>query len=539
VPGALFFSFLIATIYRMIKNKLEILKQKPYIMGLLITGFILIIYLPTLNTYLMSDDFEVLNESYSAWQNPSQLFRPINNFFRPLVKFTYLLNYTLFGTRALSYNVCNILLHLVNVFLLYYLVFSITRRITPAGLIALLYGTSPLYSQVPLWSAGRTDSLALMFMLAALILLYNSRGEKQIPRHILVLVFTLCAAASKETWLILPFLAFGLVWLVKPAPLKTALKSTAGIFVLMIVYVGYFIILPKLFGASAFPAYARSDLGMAIKKFVYMTLKYLGLEQFFKGGTWEVVLITAVLAALAVLAYWLIRRKNMLALYGLIWMTLTIAISLPIYHTPSRFHYLPQVGSWIMIIAWLEKDIKDFIKKFKIKPVLALVVTGTIILFITAHQVIMLQVEIKDFYKRGYTHKILVEMYLKVKDQLPHDRPLVFIDLGQRRAVDELARSIGGYQKLLYVRKKAIWQIIFFAPLANFAGRPFSTLLEPIPATGLERVFQQDFTVLVFTDMGFFISDDYKQKILDFYRQHPQLPYKVQAFRFVPTTEAR
>jgi hypothetical protein len=191
-----------------------------------------------------------------------------------------------------------------------------------------------------------------------------------------------------------------------------------------------------------------------------------------------------------------------------------------------------------MIIAWLEKDIKDFIKKLKIKPALALVVTGVIILFITYHQVIMLQREIKDYYKRGSTHKILVDMYLKIKDQLPHDRPIVFIDLGQRRAVDELARSIDGYRKVLFVRKHAIWQQVFLAPLANFAGHPFSTLMKPIPTTELEMVLQQDFTALVFTDIGFFISDVHKQKIRDFYRQHLQLPYKVQALRFVPAKEA-
>ena len=520
----------------MINNKLEIFKQKPYIIGLLITGFILIIYLPTLNTYLMSDDFEWLNESYSGWQNLSQLFQPINKFFRPLVKFTYLLNYTLFNTQAPLYNACTVLIHLVNVFLLYYLVSSITRRITPASLIALLYGSSPMYSEVTLWSAGRPDSLLLMFMLPVLILLYNSEEKKTILRHIMVLVFTLCAAASKETWILLPFLAFGLLWLVKQTPLKTALKFTSGLFVLMIAYVGYFIILPKLSGAAVFTSYASFNMGIAIKKFGYMIFKYAGLGKFSKGAFWE---IASIVFLLAVLTFWLVRRKNMLALYGLIWMLMTIAISLPIYYTPSRYHYLPLVGFWIMIIAWLEKDIKDFIKKFKIKPALALVATGIVVLYITAHQVIMLQWEIKDYYKRGFTHKILVDMYLKVKDQLPHDRPIVFIDLGQRRAVDELARSIDGYRKLLFVRKQAIWQQVFLAPLANFAGHPFSTLMKPIPTTELETVLQQYFTALVFTDIGFFISDVHKQKIRDFYRQHHQLPYKVQALRFVPAKEGK
>jgi hypothetical protein len=519
----------------MIKNKLEILRQKPYIIGLLFIIFILIIYLPTMNTYLMSDDFEWLEESYSGWQDPSQFFQPINNFFRPLVKFTYLLNYTLFKTRAPFYNACTVLIHLANVFLLYFLVFKITRRITPASLIALFYGSSPVYCQVTLWTAGRPDSILLIFMLTILILLYNPGEKKQILKHIMILVFTFCAAASKETWILLPFLAVGLLWLVKQTPLKTTLKSTAGLFVLMIAYVGYFIIIPKLSGAASFTSYAKFDIGTAVKKFANI-FRYIGLEKFSKGTFWQIALIAVILAALT---YWLIRRKNRLALYGLLWMLMTIAISLPIYYTPSRYHYLPLVGFWIMIIAWLEKDIKDIIKKFKIKPVLVLLVIGFLILFYLAHQVIMLQWEIKDFYKRGATHKILVDMYLKVKDQVPHDRPIVFIDLGQRRAVDELARTIDGYPKVLFVRKRAIWQQVFLAPLANFGGDPFSTRMKSIPGTELDTVFQKDFTALVFTDRGFFISDIHKQKVREFYRQHLQLPFKVQALRFVPVKKTK
>jgi hypothetical protein len=530
--GRLFFFLQIATIYKMIKNKLEIFKQKPYIMGLLITLFIFIIYLPTLNTYLMSDDFEWLNQSYSGWQDPSQLFEPINNFFRPFVKFTYLLNYTFFKTNVLFYNICTVLIHLVNVFLLYYLVFNITRRITPASLIALLYGSSAMYSEVTLWAAGRPESLVLTFMLAALILVYKLKEKKQILRHLCILVFTLLAAASKETWLLLPFLAFGLVWLVKQNSLKTTLKYTSGLFILMIAYVGYFIILPKLSGATAFTSYAKFDMGAAIKKFGFTIFKYIGLAKFSKGAFWEIALIAAALAALT---YWLVRRKNMLALYGLIWMLMTISISLPILFPPTRYNYIPLVGFWIMIIAWLEKDIKDFIKKYKIKPVLALGIISILILFYTAHQAIMLQWEIKDYYRRGSTHKILVDMYLKVKDQLPHDRPVVFIDLGQRRAVDELAGSIKGYMKVLFVRNPAIWQQVYLAPLANFAGNPFSTLMKPIPGTEPDAVLQKDFTALVFTDIGFYISDTHKQKVRDFYRQNLQLPYKVQALRFEPT----
>jgi hypothetical protein len=518
----------------MIKNIPATLRQKPYIGGLLLLFFILVIYLPTMNTYLMSDDFEWLSESYGGWQNPAELLKPINNFFRPMVKFTYLLNYTLFKTDAFFYNLCTVLLHLVNVFLLYYLIFNVTRRQTPALLIALLFGSSALYSEVTLWSAGRPDSLLLIFMLASLLTFHYLAEKNRCSLHALIILFALCAAASKESWILLPFLAILFLWLTKQTPLKKALGLTFSLLVLWVIYLGYFILLPKLTGASAFTSYGKLGIAGSLRKSGFLLCKYVGLGKAFTGAPWQLAATAVVLVALA---YWLIRRKNRLALWGLAWMLLTIAISLPIYYAPSRYNYLPLVGFWIMIVAWLEHDLKELLQKYKIKPALPLLLIGTPILFYLAHQTIMLQWEIKDYHKRGASHKALVDMLLPVKDQLPHNQPIVFIDLGQRRAVDELVRSVQGYRKLLFVRPQAIWQQVFLAPLVNFIGNPFSELLTPIPNRELDKIFQRDFTALVFIDSGFFISQEYKQKIRDFYEKNRQLPNKVEALRFVPVKE--
>jgi hypothetical protein len=190
-----------------------------------------------------------------------------------------------------------------------------------------------------------------------------------------------------------------------------------------------------------------------------------------------------------------------------------------------------------MIVAWGEKDLNALFKKFPIKPGLALLLVGTPVLFYLAHQVIMLQWEIKDYHQRGASHKVLVDLLRRVYHQLPHDQPLVFIDLGRRRAVDELVRSVQGYRKLLFVRQRAIWQQVFLAPLVNFIGNPFSERLTPLPDRELDTVFQHDFTALVFIDNGFFISPQYKAKVRDYYQKHHQLPYKVQVLRFLPVKE--
>ncbi|MCP4154039.1 MAG: hypothetical protein GY757_40305, partial [bacterium] len=91
----------------------------PVLTGLGILLVLLAIYLPALDIYLLRDDFEWLNSSYGALHDPSVLFQRINNFFRPMVKLSYLFNYLLVNTKGPLYSLTTIIIHLVNVLLLY------------------------------------------------------------------------------------------------------------------------------------------------------------------------------------------------------------------------------------------------------------------------------------------------------------------------------------------------------------------------------------------------------------------------------------
>jgi hypothetical protein len=514
-------------------------ENKPYITALLIILFILIIYLPALDVYLMRDDFEWLEESYRAWQYPSILLQPINNFFRPLVKLSYLLDYTLFKTHVPYYNLTTIFIHLVNVFLLYLFIRRTTKRRYLAGLIALTFGTSPMYSEVTLWAAGRPDSILLMFILGVLLRFASSEEKKRSgPLQLgITLLLTICALASKESWVLLPFFALSFLWIMKEVPFMTAVKKTSGLFVLLILYLGYFIGLPILSGTSAPTSYAGLNIIEGVEKFEHLILKYIGMDDILTVGTRHIVPLIIIVLILAALAYRFFRTGNRVALWGLIWMLMSIAISLFIRYAPSRYNYFPLMGFWIMIAAFLDFEINRLMEKLKIRKQPILLVTGIVLFLLVSYHVIMLQWEIKDYRDQGEPHRMVIEMYNDVKDRLPRNMPIVFVDASTRKAVLESAQSVRGYRKLLFVRERAIWQMVFICPLANFAGNPFTELMEPIPTDQLDGVFQGDFTVLVFTDTAFYIKNDEKPRLREFFQEHKKLPYKVEAVRFVKAGE--
>ena len=481
--------------------------------------------------YLMGDDFEFLNESYGIRTNPAVMFHKINHFFRPLIKLSFFLEYTFFKTQVPFYNLTNILIHLLNVFLLYILVFRLTGKNHIAFLTTLTYGTSPIYSEAILWCSARTDSVPLVFMLGVILLYDKNAKKKSTARYLAIILLTLGALGSKETWMLLPFLVLSYLLIVKHKSLKTALQETFPLFLLLLFYIVCFIGLPLLSGSASTPtAYANAGTAAAVKKFAFLIFQYMGLNDFFTGATWQYIPVFLLLTGLA---YRFVRTKNRLALWGLTWMLLTISISLPIAFAPARYNYIPLTGFWVMIIAFLSREIEMLMQRFRLHRRTVFLASGILMILCLTLQVTWLQREIADYRLRGLPHKRIVGMYQRIQDKLPRDRPIIFQNLSTRRAEHELIGKLKGYEKVLFVRKRAIWGLVFLSPLTNFTGEPFRQILKPIHGEELEPLFLMDFTVLVFSDEGFFISDAGKSRLREYFHTYGKLPYKAEALHFV------
>jgi hypothetical protein len=508
--------------------------QKYALWGAGVLLLVFLLYVPALGNYLQGDDFEWLNSVYRAGQHPGLFFEKINNFQRPLVKFTYWLNYSLFGTRVLYYNLFTVLLHLANLWLFLLLLLRLSGRARPAAVVILAYGASALYSEVTLWAAGRPDSLLMLFVLGALLLLAGPPGPAPrwgIARQALLLLLAVGAAAAKESWVILPFLALAMLWLAAGLPFNKALARTLPLFGLLGLYLACFIGWPLLQGRAAFTAYGRSDWHGMLDKAVLLIYKYFGLGERYQGAWWQPALLFVLLASGL---FFLIRRRNRMALFGLVWLGLGIGVSLPIYYAPARYNYIPLMGFWLMIVFAAAAELRAFLRRRPEQRLIAAVILGLPLLFYLAQQAIMLHWEIGDYRLRGRLHEQVADMYDRVKGAVPRDRPLLFIDLGKRQAVQETAAAVRGYNKLLFVRKRAIWEQVFLAPLANFLGNPRSVFLGEAGRDELPALLRGEMTTLFFTDDGFSIwrGTDQQKKVLEYFSRAGELPYKVQVLRF-------
>jgi protein O-mannosyl-transferase len=149
-----------------------------------------------------------------------------SNFYRPLQRLTYTLEYWRFAFRPGPYHFTNILLH--SAAAIAFFVFALTllkfygiverRSAIIAAVASLAWALHPVHSGVVDYVAGRADSLAALFGFAGLYCLVRALSlERDVPWKFYVLssVALLASALSKESGLVFAGLAIILILLTK------------------------------------------------------------------------------------------------------------------------------------------------------------------------------------------------------------------------------------------------------------------------------------------------------------------------------------
>ena len=199
----------------------------------------LLSYSNILNAYFLSDDFtqigRVLAGDFSVTWGESH-----GGFFRPLFILSYVLDVFLWERNQFGFHLTNLVLHVLNSFLVYLIADELTKSqqrnfSLAAGFIFLLH---PSHTEAVSWISGRADLLATFFCLLALLpYLSHLRTKRVLPLALSLLSFWF-ALLSKESAVCLPLLILVLTFALNKtsdfrATLARSLKYT-------LVFVGVF-----------------------------------------------------------------------------------------------------------------------------------------------------------------------------------------------------------------------------------------------------------------------------------------------------------
>ncbi|MEW6468142.1 MAG: tetratricopeptide repeat protein [Bacteroidota bacterium] len=171
----------------------------------------LIAFSPALkNGWVKWDDTKYIQENpavqgLSALHIRSVFTQPFQGNYIPLTFFSFALERAIFGEKPRVFITTNILLHLLNVFLAFLLVYRLMSDRFIALVSALLFGLHPIHVESVAWIAERKDVLYAFFFFLSLICYLNYRRGGRIKWYLLSIACMLLSVMSKSMAVMLPF----------------------------------------------------------------------------------------------------------------------------------------------------------------------------------------------------------------------------------------------------------------------------------------------------------------------------------------------
>jgi len=292
---------------------------------------------------------------------PDLLLSPdvVKPYYRPLNRATYLLDYWLFGMNPLPFHAVNIVIHLLNVFLLYLVCCKVATDRVSAFIAALIFAVHPINTESVNFISARNNLLSLFFSLGAFLLFLRGRGRGggwSLLPAILFFFGLLC----KETTLIVFIIIALCTFSPRSSSFTTGLREKVSTLLPYLVSLGIYLLMrwSALGSITGTGSLVERLIGRITLNY-YILPHYLGLFIFpFDLTIFHVVPEAGLFASpwfflawvIIILTIGLVIRLNKKAvIFGLFWFGLNylaIANIVPIPSWPmaERYMYIPVAG---------------------------------------------------------------------------------------------------------------------------------------------------------------------------------------------------
>ena len=170
-----------------------------------------VVYLNALHNPFVYDDYHTVVANTSIQRVANIRAIVLHDVTRPIVNLSYAIDHALWGATPLGFHVTNVLLHMLNVVLLY----RLARRLAEsrhadllACATAMLFAVHPMMTEAVGYISGRSEVLCATWFLVGLLCGRRwMRGDCAIWA-MLTVVFWVAALATKETAAMFPFVLF-------------------------------------------------------------------------------------------------------------------------------------------------------------------------------------------------------------------------------------------------------------------------------------------------------------------------------------------
>jgi Flp pilus assembly protein TadD len=174
--------------------------------------------------------FRTIYNDFTFWDDPQQVrenteiraltFENIKimfsryyvNMYQPLTTLSFAVEYRFFGLNSSVFHATNLVLHLVNVALVFFLVMKLSKRKEIALIAACLFGIHPMHVESVAWITERKDVLYALFYFSALIFYLRSIDEGKRKYFWFAFLFFILSCFTKSAAVTLPLVVVLIDW---------------------------------------------------------------------------------------------------------------------------------------------------------------------------------------------------------------------------------------------------------------------------------------------------------------------------------------
>lgn len=348
---------------------LAFVNRHPYIaVFAFLAGISIILYLPALTAYFISDDFSQVSFLYFNiadllhGQRWDQWFLGVLDgylYFRPATYALTLVDFLAWNRNPFGYHLTNFILHVSSSFLVFLIALQWTRRRSTAIAAATLFAVLPSHAGAVSWIAAITDVLCGFLYLMSTLFFVLYRRKEEVPLYVYSLGAFVLALAAKEVAILLPagILLYDVLFnFSKPFRIWDWVKRHAPFWIILGIYLTF-----RFMGPGAFGYRGTQLSSQYIWNWINGTLVQM-VDPLPSGmsaeGQWIILGILLVILFL--------YRSRPVVMLGLAWIPLTYLPTInSITGTSDRSFYIPSLGVCVVlasILMWPIEKPREWLK---------------------------------------------------------------------------------------------------------------------------------------------------------------------------------
>jgi len=349
-------------------------KHTPIVISLLLVLAICAVYWPVAGyEFLNYDDDIYVTDNIRVrgglqWENVKWAFGAIEaGFWHPLTWLSLMLDHALFNLNAGGYHWTNVLFHMANTLLLFFILGRMTGALWLSGCVAVLFAVHPLHVESVAWIAARKDVLSTLFWMLTMWAYIVYAQRPGVWRYLLVFLFYGLGLMSKPMVVTLPAVLLLMdYWPLRRfevVPTHRLIVEKAPLILLSLPVIWLTFAAEKNIGAlgslDAFPWGVRlSNALVSYVLYLWKTVYPIGLSVYYPHvGQWP---LWATLSALGLLAsvtiFAICRRKRYpYLIVGWLWYLTALlpvigVVQIGSHSMADRYTYIPLIGIFVMLV---------------------------------------------------------------------------------------------------------------------------------------------------------------------------------------------